>query len=170
MDNKLDGQDAVTLLSYLVESHPLEYMAITASSVRKVIERDFVFTGIIDENKTVSDALLLALAKLLVGPNSEDQVGIATDAHTALLVLCRWDNGHEYHSSIAKRVLITLDMVWSQLQLLVGGKQSSTSIMRIAALMIDICLLGGEEMEFWISYFIWHLIIRMMIHYSNLLH
>jgi hypothetical protein len=145
MDNKLDGHDAVTILSYLVESHPLEYMTITALSVRKVVERDFVFTGLIDENKIVSDALLLALAKLLVGPNSEDQVGIATDAHAALLVLCRWDNGHEYHSSIAKRVISTLDMVWNQLQLLVGGKQSSTSIMRIAALMIDICLLGGEE-------------------------
>ncbi len=50
MDNKLDGHDAVTILSYLVESHPLEYMTITALSVRKVVERDFVFTGLIDEN------------------------------------------------------------------------------------------------------------------------
>jgi hypothetical protein len=167
MNDKLDGNGALTILSYLVESHPLEYMAITASSVRKVIERDFVFTGIMDENKTVSDALLLALAKLLVGPNSEDQVGIATDAHAALLALCRWDNGHEYHCSIAKRVLSTIDMVWSQLQLLVGGKQSSTSIMRIVTLMIDICLLGGEEITLALSNGIMDKLLHMALDHPN---
>ncbi|KAL7543010.1 hypothetical protein ACHAXR_012309 [Thalassiosira sp. AJA248-18] len=143
----LQGDNALFILSHLVESRPAEYMALTASSVRRDIDRHFVASH--EQSKVVSDALLTALAKLIIGRNSDDQVGIATDASASLLTLCRWDGGQNHCNSIAKRVLSIIDTLWYHLQ--TQGKQqqreSSTSQMRIAALMIDVSLLGGEEMS-----------------------
>lgn len=157
-DRAVRGDDALSILSILVECRPAEYMAITASAVRRDIERDFSATPGVgsddaDEGKEASDALLLALSKLLIGPNSNDQVGVATDAHSSLLALCRWDWGKHHDGMIAKRVLSTIDMLWSHLQQLGKGEKlkSSTSQMRIATLMIDISLLGGEEMSWALS-------------------
>ena len=145
------GDDALSILSLLVECRPAEYMAIAASAVRRDIERDFATDA--DGGKEASDALLLALSKLLVGPNSDDQVGVATDAHSSLLALCRWDRGQDHRGTIARRVLSTIDMLWSHLQQM--GKrekrESSTSQIRVAALMIDTCLLGGKEMSWALS-------------------
>lgn len=141
----IQGDDALSVLTYLVEYHPSEYMKPTASAVRRDIERNFDS----ESSTEVSSALLLALAKLLVGPNSENQVGIAADAQAALLALCRWDRDREHCGMLAKRVLSTVDMLWCHLQQQGKQKQreSSTSQMRIAALMIDVCLLGEEEMS-----------------------
>ena len=54
-------------------------MSLTASAIRHDVER---FST---SDKEVSDALLTALAKLVVGPNSDDQVATTTDASAALL-------------------------------------------------------------------------------------
>ena len=150
-NNAVCGDDALSILSLLVECRSAEYMAIAASAVRRDIERGFATDA--DEGKEASDALLSSLSKLLVGTNSDDQVGVASDAHSSLLALCRWDRGQDHRGSIARRVLSTIDMLWSHLQQL-GNREkhkSSTSQMRIAALMIDTCLLGGEEMSWALS-------------------
>lgn len=162
----LTGDNALSILSILVESLPTEYMAIIASAVRRDIERNFTVTGM-DEDKEVSEALLLALSKLLVGPNSDDQVGIATDAHASLLALCRWDMGQDHRVTIAKRVLSINDIQWSQLQQLGGKRQSSTSQMRISALTIDICLLGREETYLALSSGILDKLLRTALDYPN---
>ncbi|KAL7445185.1 hypothetical protein ACHAXH_009747 [Discostella pseudostelligera] len=164
----LHGDNALSLLSYLVESHPGEYMALTASSVRRIIEQKYVITPTTDTKsgdiatypnkknaaEVVSDALLLSLSKLLIGTNSDNQVGIATDVHATILVLCRWDAMQNDHKSrISKRVLHILNMLWQHLhqQDRVQQRLYSTSKIRIAALMIDICLLGEEEMSMALS-------------------
>ncbi|KAL3815319.1 hypothetical protein ACHAXA_010001 [Cyclostephanos tholiformis] len=161
------GDDALTMLSFLVECRTDEYMALAASHVRRDVERVLatasasaavvvVGTDQVDDDaddgreRTVTDALLLALSKLLVGANSDDQVAVATDAHASLLGLCRYDRDTCHHRiGIANRTLSALDAMWSHLRRLdkVERRKSSTSQMRIATLMIDICLLGGEEMS-----------------------
>ena len=75
----LGQEEALFMLSYLVQSRPADYMSPTASAIRHDVER---FST---SDKEVSDALLTALAKLVVGPNSDDQVAITTDASAALL-------------------------------------------------------------------------------------
>ena len=171
----LHGDYALSILSYMVESHPDEYMILTASSVRHMIEETFVInptttTGIgcgeadadatcSSKTKTataeLSDALIIALSKLLIGSNSDSQVGIATDVHAALLVLCRWDAmQNDHNGSISKRLLRTLNMLWEHLQQQDDRQQQrhySTSQIRMAALMIEICLLGGDEMSIALS-------------------
>ncbi len=126
-------------------------MVIAASTVRQDIERNFATNA--NEGKEASNALLLALSRLLVSPNSDNQVGVAMDAHSSLLVLCCWDRGQDHCDSIARRVLSTIDMLWSHLQQLESRKKrkSSTSQMRIAALMVDTCLLGGDKMSWALS-------------------
>ncbi|KAL3762726.1 hypothetical protein ACHAWU_001671 [Discostella pseudostelligera] len=165
----LYGDNALSLLSYLVESHPDEYMALTASSVRRIIDQTFTITSTTDTKsgdsatlpnkqnaaEVVSDALLLSLSKLLIGTNSDNQVGIATDVHATILVLCRWDamQKNDHNGKISKRVLHILNMLWQHLhqQDRVQQRLYSTSQIRIAALMIDICLLGEEEMSMALS-------------------
>ncbi len=155
----LYGDSALSLLSYLVESHPDEYMISTAASVRRIVEQTFAISPNNESNnKTtvakVSDALLLSLSKLLIG-TSDNQVGIATDAHATLIVLCRWDaieNNH--HGSISKKVLRTLNTLWDHLQQVQDTHQQrlySTSQMRMAALLIELCLLGDDEMAMALS-------------------
>lgn len=147
------GDDALSVLVRLVESRPAEYMSPTASAVRRAIDVKFDVSGATSDDEAsaeVGDALLAALAKLLVGPNGDDQVGIATDASASLLALCIWDAERNNHrGAIAKRVLSTIDTLWNCL--LQQGEEkrraSSCSQIRISALMIDVCLLGGDEMS-----------------------
>jgi hypothetical protein len=54
-------------------------MSLTASAIRRDVDK------FATSDKEVSDALLTALAKLVVGPNSDDQVATTTDASAALL-------------------------------------------------------------------------------------
>ena len=154
---KVQGDDALSILTYLVEAHPSTYMSLTARAVRHDIElhcrtNTSCGTNNTTQEKQITDALLLSLAKLLVAPNSDTQVGIASDAHAALLSLCQWDHKQQtsstHHNALAKRILSTLIMLWNHLHQQPKQKQreSSTSEMRIAALMIDICLIGNEEM------------------------
>jgi hypothetical protein len=126
-------------------------MSLAASAVRRSVEKKFdtakMDTG---EQYEVCDDLLLALSKLLVAPNSDTQIGIATDAHAALLSLCRWDN-HAYHKILVCQNLFKhLATLWHHLQQQ-RKRESSTAQMRIAALMIDVCLLGGKEMTLALS-------------------
>ena len=147
---KLYGDDALAILSHLVETRPKEYMAPTASAVRNDIEHNFnamVIETDEQSNKMVSDALILALSKLLIGPNSDNQVGIASDAQSALVLLCRYDMDQNHCDEIAKRVLSTADTLWYHLEQKEEKRASSISQMRIAALMVDICLLGGVQMS-----------------------
>ncbi|KAL9181608.1 hypothetical protein ACHAXT_010413 [Thalassiosira profunda] len=128
------GDSALRILAHLVETRPSEYMALVASAVRRDVQQKL-------------------FCNLLVGPNSDDQVGIATDASASLLALCKWDGDQNHSGNIAKRVLSTIDNLWHHLgqQGKEQQRQSSSSQMRIAALMIDVCLLGGLEMSLSLS-------------------
>jgi hypothetical protein len=152
-----DPNNSLSVLVHLVEAYPKKYMHIAASVIRRDIEQKFdttkMDTGNDDPAHEVSDVLLLALAKLLVAPNSDTQTGIATDAHSALLSLCKWDN-HEYHKSNTCQLLFQqLATLWKFLQQQQKDKvrESSTAQIRIAALMIDVCLLGGREVTLALS-------------------
>eukprot|EP00579_Thalassiosira_antarctica_P007611 CAMPEP_0201876904 /NCGR_PEP_ID=MMETSP0902-20130614/8448_1 /ASSEMBLY_ACC=CAM_ASM_000551 /TAXON_ID=420261 /ORGANISM="Thalassiosira antarctica, Strain CCMP982" /LENGTH=580 /DNA_ID=CAMNT_0048404241 /DNA_START=116 /DNA_END=1858 /DNA_ORIENTATION=- len=171
--NVVQGDNALSVLVHLVESRPTKYMALTSSTVRRDIERNFTTlrVGSYDEtSREVSAALIMALAKLLIGPNSDNQVGIATDASASLLTLCRWDRDQNNHcSTIAKRVLSTIDTLWNHLRQ--QGEQQkrklSCSQIRISALMIDICLLGGEEMAFSLSKCIMDKLLHIALDHPN---
>ena len=147
------NNNSLSVLVYLVESYPKKYMHIAASAIRRDIERKFDTTKMDTDDQTqheVCGALLLALAKLLVAPNSDTQTGIATDAHAALLSLCKWDK-HEYHkSNTCQNLFHHLATLWNYLQK-DKLRESSTAQMRIAALMIDVCLLGGKEVTLALS-------------------
>ena len=149
------------VLVHLVESYPKKYMSLAASAVRRDIAIKFDVTKTTessgDGQKIISyagsDALLLALAKLLIAPDSDTQTGIATDAHDALLILCKWDN-HEYHkSNTCQKLFQHLAILWEYLQKQQKDmlRESSTAQMRIAALMVDVCLVGGKEMALALS-------------------
>jgi hypothetical protein len=154
-----DPNNSLPIFVHLVEAYPKKYMHIAASSIRRDIEQKFDTTKMDtggDDDQTryeVCDALLLALAKLLVAPNSETQTGIATDAHAALLSLCKWDN-HEYHkSNTCQNTFQHLATLWKFLEQQQKDKlrESSTAQIRIAALLIDVCLLGGKEVTLALS-------------------
>mmetsp|Transcript_21733 Transcript_21733/g.43511 ORF Transcript_21733/g.43511 Transcript_21733/m.43511 type:complete len:545 (+) Transcript_21733:19-1653(+) len=150
-----DPNNSLSILVHLVEAFPKKYMNIAASAIRRDIEHNFDTTKMDTSEQTyeVCDALILALAKLLVAPNSDTQTGIATDAHAALLALCKWDN-HEYHkSNTCQKLFQHLATLWKYLEQQQKDKlrESSTAQMRIAALMIDVCLLGGKEVALALS-------------------
>lgn len=166
----IQGDDALTVLSHLVETQQGEYMALTAAAVRQYIEHKKFnkMVGDTDEpNKEISDALILALSKLLIGPNSDNQVGIASDTAASLLGICKVDvNQNNRCGSVAKRLLTTLDTLWYHL-IHHGNRESSISQMRIAALMIDICLLGGEEMSLALSIGIVDKLLHIALDHPN---
>ncbi|KAL7469670.1 hypothetical protein ACHAXS_009941 [Conticribra weissflogii] len=135
------GDDALAILTYLVENHPSLYMSITARAVRHDVEVQFNQQN--GENRNITDALLMSMAKLIIAPNTETEVGISTDAHAALFSLCKY-NSHE--KDLAKRLFDILIHLWDYLQRQ-RQRESSIAQMRIAALMIDVCLLGDNEME-----------------------
>ncbi len=151
---QLDPNNSLSILVYLVETYPQKYMNIAASAIRLDIEHNFDTTKMdTEQSYEVCDALILALAKLLVAPNSDTQTGIATDAHAALLALCKFDK-HEYHKSgTCQKLFQHLATLWNYLQQQQKDKlrESSTAQMRIAALMIDLCLLGGKEVALALS-------------------
>ena len=166
------GDDALTILTHLVETRPTEYMAPTASAVRNDIEHNFNTNEMVVEtdeqsNKMVSDALILALSKLLIGPNSDNQVGIASDAQFALISLCRYDADQNHRDTIAKRVLSTADTLWYHLEQQEDKRASSISQMRIGALMVDICLLGGDEMSLALSIGIMDKLLHIGLDHPN---
>ncbi|KAL3804690.1 hypothetical protein HJC23_008505 [Cyclotella cryptica] len=141
------GDDAVSILSHLVEKYPAAYMALTSQAVREDTERRFASAPVdsADVPTTASDALLVALAKLLIAPNVDDKVRIATNANDALLTLCRWD--HQYNCGkglVAKRLFAALHLVWRHIQSQEKREWSAAQI-RIASLMIDVALLGEEQ-------------------------
>ena len=78
------GDDALAIMSLLVECRPAEYVAISASAVRRDIERVFATDDRDDDGRIVSDALISAVSWLLVGTNGDDRVGVASDAHSSL--------------------------------------------------------------------------------------
>ena len=145
---RIDSNNSLSILVHLVETYPNKYMNAVASAIRRDIEHKFDTTDTTTEQSAeVSDALILALAKLLVAPNSDTQTGIATDAHAALLILCKFDK-HEYHQSgTSQKLFQNLATLWEYLQQQQKDRmrESSTAQMRIAALMIDVCLLGDKE-------------------------
>jgi hypothetical protein len=160
IDAVLMGDDALAMLSLLVESRPDEYAAPSASAVRLYVERvlanapDDDDDDDVGDGRMVSDALLSSLSRLLVGTGGgNDRVGVVADAHSALLALCRIDRVASHRDGIAKRVLAALDSQWNRLRGMdmADRRASSTSQIRIAALVINICLLGGEEMSWSLS-------------------
>ncbi|KAK1745098.1 26S proteasome subunit S5B [Skeletonema marinoi] len=133
-----DPNNSLSILVHLVEAYPKKYMNVAASAIRRDIEHNF------DTTKMDTTA---------GRSNSDTQTGIATDAHAALLALCKWDN-HEYHKSNTCQTLFQhLATLWKYLQQQQKDKlrESSTAQMRIAALMIDVCLLGGKEVALALS-------------------
>lgn len=147
---QIDSNNSLSILVHLVETYPKKYMNTVASAIRRDIGHKFDTTKMdttTEQSTEVSDALILALAKLLVAPNSDTQTGIATDAHTSLLTLCKFDK-HEYHQSgTSQKLFQNLATLWEYLQQQQKDRmrESSTAQMRIAALMIDVCLLGDKE-------------------------
>mmetsp|Transcript_27404 Transcript_27404/g.44559 ORF Transcript_27404/g.44559 Transcript_27404/m.44559 type:complete len:546 (+) Transcript_27404:120-1757(+) len=152
---QIDPNNSLSILVHLVGKYPNKYMNAVASAIRHDIEHKFDTTKMdtTEQRYEVSDALILALAKLLVAPNSDTQTGIATDAHAGLLALCKFDN-HEYHKAgTCQKLFQHLATLWKYLQQQQKDKirESSTAQMRIAALMIDVCLLGGKEIALALS-------------------
>mmetsp|Transcript_22003 Transcript_22003/g.43631 ORF Transcript_22003/g.43631 Transcript_22003/m.43631 type:complete len:597 (-) Transcript_22003:131-1921(-) len=137
----VQGDDALAILTYLVETHPSFYVSATAQAVRHDAEAHLNEQS--SKNRNITDALLTSMAKLIIAPNSESEVGISTDAHAALLSLCKY-NSHE--KDLAKRLFDILICLWDYLQRQ-QQRESSTAQMRIADLMIDVCLLGDNEIE-----------------------
>ena len=170
-----DGSDdniALLILVHLVDTHPKKYMALAASAIRGDVDQKFNTGGMdIDTGNeqpyVVSDALLLALAKLLVAPNSDTQTGIATDAHAALLQLCRWDNFNYHKSNTCQTLFHHLDTIWDYLLEQQKDRESSTAQMRIAAIMIDACLLGGKEMSLALSENLMDKLLHIALDYPN---
>jgi len=174
-DDGSDDNIALLILVHLVETYPKKYMPLVASAIRGDVEQKFNTAGMdIDtpgneQPYVVSDALLLALAKLLVAPNSDTQTGIATDAHAALLQLCRWDNFNYHKSTTCLTLFHHLDTIWDYLleQQKDKLRESSTAQMRIAAIMIDGCLLGGKEMSIALSENLMDKLLHIALDYPN---
>jgi len=145
-NNDIKGDGALSILTYLVENKPADYMAAAASSVRQSISITFNQMSDIDEQnkKVVSDALILALFKLLIG--SDDKVSVSTDGQASLIELCKYDANNNNCNEVSKRVLTTIDTIWNHLKNQDNQREASTSQIRISSLMIDICLLGEIEM------------------------
>ena len=172
-DGSDDGSDnALLILVHLVETHPKKYISHVASAIRGDVEQKFNTAGMdIDTGNeqpyVVSDALLLSLAKLLVEPNSYTQTGTATDAHAALLQLCRWDNFNYHKSNTCQTLFHHLDTIWDYLLEQQKLRESSTAQMRIAAIMIDACLLGGKEMSLALSENLMDKLLHIALDYPN---
>jgi hypothetical protein len=144
----VQGDHAVAVLSHLVELYPNEYMATTSQCVRDEVERQFPTSMDTDDApNVVSDALLAALTKLLIAPNSDNQVGTATNVNAALLHLCQYDHNKNNRGRVAQRLFSALHVMWRHIQQNAGRELSSGQI-RIASLMIDVCLLGDVEFSY----------------------
>jgi hypothetical protein len=144
----VQGDHAVTVLSYLVEKYSTSYMSITSQLVRQDVERRFSSSAMdTDDAIDVSEALLAALTKLLIAPSSDDQTRIATDVNAALLCLCKYDHYKYNKGRVAQRLLAALHMMWRNIQQNASRELSSGQI-RIASLVIDIALLGDEEFSY----------------------
>ena len=167
-NNDIKGDDALSILTYLVENKPADYMAATASSVRQSISITFNQMSDIDEqnNKVVSDALILALSKLLIG--SDDKVSVSTDGQASLLELCKYDANNNNCNEVSKRVLTTIDTLWYHLKKQDNQREASTSQIRIAFLMIDICLLGEIEMGLALSIGIMDKLLHIALDHQNI--
>ena len=136
----VQGDNAVKVLSHLVEKYPSAYMAVTSHLVREEVDRRFSTS--MDTNEMmydVSDALLATLTKLLVAPNSDDQIRVSTNVNASLLHLCKYDP-IKYN----KGRFASLNLMWRHVQQNASRELSSAQI-RVASLMIDVCLLGDEE-------------------------
>ncbi|KAL7480201.1 hypothetical protein ACHAW6_005900 [Cyclotella cf. meneghiniana] len=145
---RVQGDDAVSILSHLIKNYPAAYTAIAAQCAREDVEVRFASAS---DAATASDSLLAALAKLLIAPHTDDRGRIATDANDALMILCRWDRGHNYGEGlVAKRLFRALHLLWRQIQLQ-DKREWSAAQMRIASLMIDVSLLGEEEFSWAIT-------------------
>ena len=135
-DREDDG--SLSVLTYLVERNP-NLTGTTSRKIRDAVrgrEPPFLF---------ITDNLLLQLAKLFVGPDSETQTSASVDARDALFHLC----AETYRSSIqvTKQTLINLDNLWHYLlnqKDAAARRKSSSSVIRVASLMVDLCMLGGD--------------------------
>lgn len=163
----IKGDGALSIFTYLVENKPADYMAATAFSVHQSISTTFNQMSDIDEQNTklVSDALILALSKLLIG--SDDKVSVSSDAQAALIELCRWDGNNNYYSEVSKRVLTTIDTLWYHFKKQDNQREASTSQIRISSLMIDICLLGEIEMGLVLSIGIMDKLLHIALDHPN---
>lgn len=163
----IKGDGALSILTYLVENKPADYMAATASSVRQSISTTFNQMSDIDEqnNKVDSDNLILALSKLLIG--SDDKVSVSTDGQASLLELCKYDANNNNCNEVSKRVLTTIDTLWYHLKKQDNQREASTSQIRIASLLIDICLLGEIEMGLALSIGIMDKLLHIALDHEN---
>jgi len=166
-NNDIRGDGALSILTYLVENKPADYMAATASSVRQSISTTFNQMSDIDEqnNKAVCDALILALSKLLIG--SDEKVSVSTDGQASLLELCKYDANNNNCNEVSKRVLTTIDTIWYHLKKQDNQREASTSQIRISSLMIDICLLGEIEMGLSLSIGIMDKLLQIALDHQN---
>ena len=143
----IQGDNAINVLSHLVEKYPSSYMAVTSQLVREEVDRRFSTSMDTDEMHDVSDVLLAALTKLLIAPNSDDQIRISTNVNAALLHLCKYDHIKYNKGRVAQRMFATMNLMWRHIQQNASRELSSAQI-RIASLMIDVCLLGDEEFSY----------------------
>ena len=143
----VQGDHAVAALSHLVEKYP-EYMGPTSEFLREDVEKVFSLTSSdADVKPDISDAILGALTKLLIAPNSDNQVRVATNVNAALLHLCKYDHYNYNKGRVAQRMFSSLHVMWRHLQLHSSRELSSGQI-RIASLIIDACLLGDDELSY----------------------
>ena len=137
-DQEDDG--SLSVLTYLVERNPRRYLARTSRKIRDaVIGREFPFPFI-------TDKLLWQLAKLIVGPDSDTQTSASLDARDALFHLCV-ETYREQSIQNTKQTLTNLKSLWTFLlnqNDASARRKSSSSEIRIASLMVDLCLLGGD--------------------------
>jgi len=122
-------------------------MGISSELVLKEVENCFPISEDLTNNNEleISDALLVALTKLLIAP--DDQVRIATNANAAMLHLCKYDHYRYNIGRVAQRLLASLHKMWRHIQNNNCRELTSAQI-RIASLMIDTCLLGDEEFSY----------------------
>ena len=141
----VQGDNAVKVLSHLVEKYPSAYMAVTSNLVREEVDRRFSTSMDTDEMMyDVSDALLATLTKLLVAPNSDDQIRVSTNVNASLLHLCKYDHIKYNKGRVARRLFASLNLMWRHVQQN-ASRELSLAQIRVASLMIDVCLLGDEE-------------------------
>ena len=142
----VQGDRAVAVLSYLVERYP-EYMGPTSDLLHDDVENVLSLTSDTDAKHCISDAMLTSLTKLLIAPNSDDQVRVATNVNAALLHICKYDHCNYNKGRVAQRMFVSLHKMWGHIQRHSSRELSSGQI-RIASLMIDVCLLGDDEFSY----------------------
>lgn len=137
-DRQDDG--SLSVLTYLVERNPNLYLARTSRKIRDVVrarELPFLF---------ITDNLLLQLAKLIVGPDSDNQTSASVDARDALFRLCA-EPYRQQSIQNTKQTLGNLENLWQYLlnqKDAAARRKSSSLVIRIASFMVDLCMLGGD--------------------------